>query len=407
MSEPTESITNARFEAISEAARTIQDAGRRAIASRFSETASVRQVGKTLGIGPFLAWKLLRLARADQVAEVIESIPGQRGRHSIVASIRDRLNNPEAAVALDRAFDAYLDLAETLGFDKQELAITVRSDRENPTSRRRAEQTAGQMMDRYAELRGHRIVLVLGGSIAIPSRDHPGRFDVAHYELCHGLNRLRPGGPILVHSRSEIRDEYLRDRSDIDASIVRSAGTPDLEDEEIIITRVDDTIAVYADPRPDRLEPITLGFLKIVPNMGAIRLARRGQVRPRKRWYDSSSSPARRAVVEYFQPADLPGPTAAEATSEFVSLDGAAPTIGSDGDRVPLPTPVTWCETTALPEILASAAPFHRALIDAALEDTGLTADDLRGIRTMQADPPPSSRLTLRHFPPVADPDEA
>lgn len=406
MAEPTEPIMNARLEAISGAARTIQRAARQAIESRFSATASVRQVGKTLGIGPFLAWKLLRLARADDIAEILESIPGQRGRNSIVASVRDRLNQPEAAAALDRAFDAYLDLVETLGFHKQELAITVGADHEHPTSHEAAERTASQMMSRYAELRGHRIDLLLGGTLAYPSRDHPGRFDVAFYELCHGLTRLRPGGPILVHSQTDIEDETERDRSSIAANLVPAASTPDLEDEEIVVTSVDDTIAVYADPRPDRLEPITLGFLQIVPNMGAI-LQPAALTRPRERWYDSSSSPARQAVVEYFQPADLPGPTAAHAVSEFMSFTGPATTTGSNGDRVPLPTPVTWCETPVLPEIQASAAPFHRALLEAALAGTGLTPDDLRGVRTVMADPPPGSRLTLYHFPAVADADEA
>lgn len=387
-----------RFDAIVAAARSIQAAIRAALQDRIPPGASVRAVARRLDIGPYLAWKMLGMIRSDDIHEIIGGIPGTRGCRSLSDSIRRTFGDEHAADRVTQAFERYRELIADLDYDQQELAIMLSHDQGTRLGSTQAEATAAKVVEHYSLLRGHRIELALGGTLALPSANHPGRFDAVHYELLHGISRLRPGKPILVHTRNTVYDERQHDRSDIGADLVASASTPDLEDEEIVVTRTDTTMAVHLDLSPDRIEPVTVGFLQVVPNMGSI-LAPKDRIRPRKRWFDNSAFPVRKVMVEYLQPAAVPGPTDAIANSEFMSPGGPTSSISSNADPVPIPTPVSWHKTPDLTDHMASVAPFYRELLTTALSGTGIALDDLRCVRAEQAFPLPSTVVTLIVYP--------
>ncbi len=391
-----------RLAVITKAAHEIHAACHHAAIGTISIDGSVRQVARRLDIGDYTAWKFLNLLRAVTTADIIAAIPGERGRQAIIEAIERRATDADTPRRLREAFDAFFTICRDLGCRPGEVAMMTGLDREPAATTKRRERAARRMAKDYAELRGHRIDLVLGGIIALPSPEDPEFFDVWAYQLSHGITRFRSGLPILVHMQEEIEDEACRVRTDGLGSLVREAGTPDLEEAELVVSRRGERTLLHVDPRPDRIEPVTTGFLEFTPRMGRI-LFEPEYTTPRRRWYEVTSTPIRRVVIEYLQPRSIPGPTDAFAVSEFVPPTGSHFPDPVELDPVPLDVPVESISTPILSDDLATARPYHDALIRKALSGTDWRVEDLCGIRATQVDPPPGTMLTLAHFAPTRD----
>ncbi len=393
------------FDDLSRSVLRIQDACRAALASECTDSTSVRQLAKRLDLGSFVAWKLLTLMRSEDAGELIKAIPGARGRLSIIEAIRSSRGH-EAADTLASAFEDFERICDRLGLDQKGQAILAVSNGLSDTGRARSKQLAEATFQNHAELRGHLFDFELVGSLLLRSPESPDHVDMIAYQLSHRITRLRPGSPIQVHTLIEHRDERLRERTDTRSFIVAVASTSEIEDEEIVTTTWKDRIYVHVDPRPDRSEPITVAFLQKIPKMGRV-VSDSDKRLVRRLWYEVESNPLRQVAVEQLFAPDLPPPIDASASAEFVLGEPSLPPVSRPArDPVPLDVELHHLPTPALPddtEILASARPFHRALIETALEGSGVTFEEISGIRAMLDHPLPSTMITLSHRPPSGD----
>ena len=383
----------------------VQAACRAALASVCTDHTSVRQLAKRLDLGSFVAWKLLTLMRSEDAGELIKAMPGGRGRLSIVEAIRSSRGH-ESADTVARAFEEFERTCDRLGLDQKGQAILAASNGLSETANAHSKQAAATVFQHYAELRGHLIEFELVGTLLLPSRESPDHVDMIGYQLSHRVTRLRPGAPIQVHTLVEFQDENRRERTDTRSYIVTAASTSEIEDEEVVATTLSGRTYVHVDPRPDRIKPITVAFLQRVPKMGRV-VNDSGQRIIRKLWYEIESNPIRQIVVEKLFDPDLPPPTDVSAAAEFVlGVPNMPPALRPDWDPVPLDVDVDHPSTPALPddtEILASARPFHRALIETVLEGTGRSFEEISGIRAMLDHPLPNMMITLSHRPPSVD----
>jgi hypothetical protein len=411
MSEPTSRAQtfHERFTAISAVARELQAVVREMATNLFPVDASVRRIGRRLDLRVNLAWKFGRMLRAEEVPEIVAAIPGGRGRRTLLEALESARIDASLLARLREAFERFDQVCESLGIESTELAVMAGGDPAGGQAAQQLERAARQVSESYEQLRGHRIDLLLNGMIALPSSEHPGRLDLAVYELRHGITRLRPGGPIRVHDPLWVRDEADHERPDDLQSLVREASTPDLGDDEILVERGENSVVVYVDPRLDRTSPITVGFMQVIRNIGSIlRPAETNRVR--RMGHIVSSNPTRQVVVESFQHHSIPPPVDPMGSVDFVFTPGARMESTVAHDRIPLRPKVEADLRLTLPKSMETARVHHRALVEAAVRKAGFdlaVLDELRGMRLQMDHPIPSTAITLSWSAPEEFEDDA
>lgn len=383
-----------RFEALAEAARRVQATCLAAAGDYLHADASVRQVGRRLGLRNNLAWKLVRVAHAEHAADIIAVIPGGRGQASILAALAGRDTPPGSVEALQTAFEDYHATMRSLDIDSRELAIMASGGLNDAETSQHLQRASQQITEGYAQLRGHRIEFMLVGAIGFPSRSHPGTLDIVGYELCHGVTRLRPGGPIRLRNAAWSRDGHQVLRDAEDGGVVSAASTPDLDDDELIVVQADGQSAVYVDPHADRTEPLTVAFLQVYRHLGP--MTDPACVMKRRRLgYHANCSPVRLVAVEYLQLRDMPRPVDPSATADFAFTEAATLESTIPYDRIPYAVePYELCSLT-LPEALASARPYYDALIRIAAARAGHPVADLVGHRVTHENLPMACSITF------------
>ena len=167
-----------------------------ALAQLGADPASPRGLARILGLDKTLAWKLSKIARAPRAAAAVPHVPGPGGVRLLLAALKRSGVDRAAGEAVRRAFAEFDSLVALHAGDRATLAAMVEGADE-----------AGGLASRKLSFQGNsatwgiRARTHFGAQFIAPSRDRPGRADIAALAGLVDLRRLRPEArwPLIFH----------------------------------------------------------------------------------------------------------------------------------------------------------------------------------------------------------------
>lgn len=366
---------------------------------RLAKGASVREVGRVLGIGSHLSWKLLAFRRAADVDAMAESLPGRRGWRTILGAFEEDEASRPAGDAVRAA------LAE---FDRfAEDGTTDRTTRISPRSRSTSAPSGPLAKARAEEYLRHRRSWPIYGRAKIVtwlvSRD-PYRSDLGAFAslmIFHGLERNTPGAPLEIASPI-MRDHEIRERvpPEVDPRqlfgrqgpmppLIESLSSPGVVGRELQVIDEDTGSIGFTEVDPARAVPLTLAFGAFLPAMGPLQ----GGPDDRVNLSLPTMGAIEVGILDLFWLRDLPAggpwevrPTAVtlQAGSEVIDWNKSTgfPEIES---AIESSTPTD----VALPEPLRELSPTYRAGLRSAAAALGRELDEFELFRTVVHHPTP------------------
>ena len=178
--------------AMEQRALAISSATSEAIQATVSDPTAIRACGRVLGISRTLAWKLIRLSTATDLAGILSAMPGNRGWLTILDALRRTRCDARIADRLQDEIERFDAMAEHRGLDRQALVAMAAggldSDLSREENRRLREQgfhAMSLMWGVLAEVRISSYLLVPSGSKDL--------IDLVSVSSLRGLHRVGAG----------------------------------------------------------------------------------------------------------------------------------------------------------------------------------------------------------------------
>jgi hypothetical protein len=327
---------------------------------------AIRACGRVLGISRTLAWKLIRLAGAVDVASVLSALPGGRGWGTIMTGLERVGCDPRLLDDLRNEIDRFDAEITARGLDRERLAAMAGGGLDSEAVRRSQSRWREQATHATSRIWGVLAEVRIASYLVVPSGTDD-LLDLASVSSIRGLHRLGPG----PNPRLQMTTGAFRGATDGRIAPLASAdwfdaahSTPGVED-ELRVHAFDSGCHVHFEGSgTSAVQPVDIVFREHLRE-AAYEYARH----PREIGTFGAAVllPSRWFVLEVLVDRSIAWDPLPEAAT-FSQLTGMPPRYRwSDVQRLPMFETVESGLDVDLPEELeAVRRPHHEVLVDAA-----------------------------------------
>lgn len=385
-------------------ARTLSEALAVALADVVRDPTAVRACGRVLGVDKNLAWRLVRLSEASDLASVLSSRPGSRGwnlaRSALVragckASLVDSLSAAREAFEqeiVDRRIDG-----QTLRF----LAYGGLETDKSRTEIRKIRRDAAEMAAIRFGTRAHALVT---SYLATPTGEDD-LLDLCSMTMLLGLRRIGPGPNLEIHRGTVTESDSRMERfcAAIGAhrgagSLVTSLSSPDAAEQLIVTADPARSIVHFRGDEASPAAGIDLTFIESLPRAAYTFARHAGEIGS---YGAPVLVPTAWFVLEVLVDRSVRWGGTAEAAM-FSQIAGPSNRVRYfDPQRLPMvETPESGASTLLPPELEGWRA-LHRSALERAAAAAGRELADFEMHRLTFAHPPLSTNLVMRWRLPI------
>jgi len=382
--------------------RTLSAAVGAALRSTVPDATAVRACGRALGLDKNLAWKIVNLASAADIATVLSCLPGRRGWRKTIEALAASACDPRLVEDLRIAIAAFDDEIATRGIDRTTLAAMAAGGLDSERSLTEFRRLREQATLANAVLWGTEACVSGATYLVVPSSDDDERdlLDILSLSWRHGLHRTGPGPRCRVFMATSA---YAVDDSDaVLGAPLSTDGPPRLIPElssptaarELHIHRHDGRSHVFLDgagTSPTR--PIDLVFAERLPRAAYVHARQDGELGT---FGAAQHLPSRWAVLEVLVHRSIAWSESPEAAT-YSQITGPAPrNHWSDVQRLPMAEIVRSGSPVDLPDELRDHRERHRRILTFAAERLDRSLADFTAHQVVVPFPVLSSNLLLR-----------
>jgi len=382
--------------------RTLSAAVEAALAGVVPDPTAVRACGRMLGLDKNLAWKLVNLAGAADIATVLSCLPGRRGWRKTIEAFAASACDPDLVEDLRTAVAAFDGEIATRGIDRTTLAAMAAGGLDSERSLTEFRRLREQAMLANAVLWGTEACISGATYLIVPSSDDDDQdlLDILSLSWRHGLHRTGPGPRCRVFMATSA---YAVDDPDaVLGDPLSTDGPPRLIPElssptgarELHIHRQDGRSHIFLDgagTSPTR--PIDLVFAERLPRAAYIHARRDGELGT---FGAAQHLPSRWAVLEVLVHRSIAWPESPEAAT-YSQITGPAPrNHWSDVQRLPMAEVVRSGSPVDLPDELRDHRERHRRILTFAAEWLDRSLAEFTAHQVVVPFPVLSSNLLLR-----------
>lgn len=185
--------------ALDRRATAVSDAVAAAIGAVVRDPTAIRACGRVLGISRNLAWKLVRIAGAADLAGVLSSSPGGRGWRLVLEALTANGCDADLVRGLRDAVDRLDAEIAARGIDRRTLASMAGGGLDSPASREEQRRLREQATHANATVWGVLAEVSISSYLVVPS----GTADLLDLESIlsiRGLHRLGPGPTVRIQA---------------------------------------------------------------------------------------------------------------------------------------------------------------------------------------------------------------
>ena len=370
-----------------------------ALADVVPEPGAVRACGRGLGIDKNLAWRLVRLSEASDLAGVLSSRPGRRGWALAIAAFERVGCDPrhlQALVDANTAFDREI-------VDRQLDAQTVRllafGGLETEDGRRQILETRCDAA-RIAARRFGTWADALATAYLVTPADVDDRLDLRAVTMLMGLRRVGPGPDLEIHRGTNSRPDpkKIDYHSSIAShrglgSLVPSLSSPRAIEHLVVASSPTRNSVHFRGAGPVSANGIDLTFMETLPQAAYTYARRSGEVGT---YGTPALVPAAWFILDVLVERSIVWADTADAAM-FTQIAGPGNRLQFfEQQRLPMAEPVECDTGVELPADLSHVRSRHRAALEHAATDGGRRLADFAVHRVAVAHPPLSTNIALR-----------
>lgn len=387
------------MEVLASRARTLSEALAVALADVVRDPTAVRACGRVLGVDKNLAWRLVRLSEAPDLASVLSSRPGSRGWGLTFAAL-DRTRCAASLVeALTAAKEAFEQEILDQGLDEQALRFLAFGGLETDEGReeilkirRDAAETAALRFGTWAE--------ALVTSYLVTPAGEGDLLDLRSSTMLLGLRRLGPGPNLEIHrgtvSGSDSREERFRMSIDEHrgvGALVPSLSSPRAVEQLVVAANPARNIVHFRGQESPSALGADLTFLESLPRAAYTFARHEGELGS---YGAPVLVPTGWFVLEVLVERSVIWGVGADAAM-FSQITGPSNRVRFfEQQRLPM-VELPECDVEPeLPKELGDLRTPHRAALEHAAADAGRSLADFVVHRVAVAHPPLSSNIILR-----------
>jgi hypothetical protein len=380
-------------------ARSLSDALAAALAAVVREPTAVRACGRALGVDKNLAWRLVRLSEAADLAGVLASRPGSRG-WALAESALARLGcRPELMATLSEARAAFEREILEQHVEKGTLRLLAYGGLETAAGReqilglrREAAAAAARRFGTWAD--------AMVSSYLVTPTGEDDLLDIRCVTLLSGLRRVAAGPNLEIHrgtnSGSDARAE--RYRTSIAShrgigSLVPALSSPDALEQLVVTANPARSIVHFRGEGIAATQGIDLTFVESIPRAAYTYARHEGE---NGAYGAPALVPTACFILEVLVDRSVTWGGTADAAM-FTQIAGPVSRVQYfEQQRLPMVEAPEREGSVDLPRRLGRLGRHHRAAIEHAASECSRTVADFTIHRVVVSHPPLSTNIALR-----------
>lgn len=370
-----------------------------AIRTVVPDPTAVRACGRVLGLNKNLAWKLVNLAAATDIATVLSTLPGGRGWQKTIVALTQSNCDQGLVEDLREAIDALEREITERGIDRTTLTAMAAGGLDSSRSR-----------DEYRRLREQAVLAnqtlwgtaaaITGSTYLVTRSGVDDLIDILSMAWMTGLHRLTPGPKFDVHvattAYSDTTEKAVVGRAmneDRIPHLVDELSTSGAAEELIARTLGTHHTILFDGGGTSPMRTIRIAFADLLPKAAYIHARHPREIGT---FGTSVHVPASWAVLEVLVERSIPWPDQPEVAN-YSQVSGAPKrNHWNDLTRLPMAETVRSGLHVDLPSELRDTRAWHQSMLTYAARTVGRSLADFRAFQVAVPFPVLSSNLMLR-----------